>query len=503
MSRTPGLPGRWIWVALVLVLALLAALRVLAEDPRWRMGLGEGFFAHARWVVGLVVALSVGLLALVARVGSESGSQRALDRAFMMLVLSWVISSASVAAISLTESDRMAVLFRHLAYQCSVAASLNFLRATVGRRTGVERAMVLLQLLLASGLLVWGYMVPQQHASAAIAWRLTNLVAFAALFLVLCRSLLSDSRYPPWLPLGACLMGFGLGLSDMASVDDGAIQVTPMHNVYSSYLLMVWLLLTNRLGRLYAVRVERRELSENSILGGEFAHTDLDELQEPFHVRPGETELAATRRRIAQELHDGVGSQLVNMLSSLDRSVPQERAMAEALEQCLLDVKILVDDIDTSQECILDALARLRYRVQSSLDRLGIRLHWDVRDEGPLSEVCDERSRQVLRIAQEALANVMRHSRARDITFSCRYSHEAEAMVLDIADNGVGFDRHGHGDARGKGLQGMRRRADSIQAELLVRSTPGAGTIVRLLMPIDAPVRREPQLSEVSASVPF
>ena len=492
MRKTAGLPGRWIWVALILALALLAVLRVLSEDPRWRAALGEGFYAHARWVVGLVIALSVGMLALIARVVSESGSQRALDRAFMMLALSWVISTAGVAAISLTDSDKTAVLFRHLAYQLSVAASLNFLRATVGRRTRLERSLLLMQLVVGSGFLVWDYLVPQHHDGAVLGWRLINVVAFAAIFLVLCRSLLADSRYPPWLPLGACLMGFGLGLSDMASVDDWAIQVTPMHNVYSTYLLMVWLLLTNRLGRLYAVRVERRELSENSILGGEFAHTDLDELQDPFPGERSETEAAVTRRRIAQELHDGVDSQLVNLLSSLDRSVPQERSMAEALEQCLLDVKILVDDIDSSQECVLDALARLRYRVQSSLDRLGIRLHWDLRDEGPLSEVCDERSRQVLRIAQEALANVMRHSRARNVSVSCRYSHETEALVLDITDDGVGFDRHSKAQTKGKGLQGLRRRAESIQAELLVRSVHGSGTTVRLLMPIDVTVRHTP-----------
>jgi signal transduction histidine kinase len=496
MKRNQGLPGQWIWVVLVVALALLAVLRVLVEDPQWRAALGERFYAHAGWLVAMVVALSVGMLALVARVRSESGSQPALDRAFMMLVLSWVISTAGVAAISLTESGKAAVLFLHLAYQFSVAASFNFLRTTVSHRTRLERSLLLMQLLVGSGFLVWDYLVPQHHDGAVLGWRLTNVVAFAAIFLVLSRSLLADSRYPPWLPLGACLMGFGVGLSDMASVSDWAIQVTPMHNVYSSYLLMIWLLLTNRLGRLYVVRVERRELSENSILGGEFAHTDLDERRAPDDIAQGRSDAADTRRRIAQELHDGVGSQLVNILAALDRNQPHERSMADALEQCLLDVKILVDDIDSSQECVLDALARLRYRVQSSLDRLGIRLHWDLREEGPLSQVCDERSRQVLRIAQEALANVMRHSRARNVSFSCRYFYEAEAMVLDILDDGIGFDSRKVQGAGGKGLQGMRRRAESIHAELLIRSKQGSGTTVRLLLPVDAPSRHIPRVAE-------
>lgn len=503
MSKSPGLPGRWIWVLLVLVLAALTLLRVVTENHDLRLGLGEAFVTNVRSFVGLIVALAIALLALVAPAAEESGSQRALDRAFLVLVITWVISSASVVAVSLTSAEPAAVLLRNLAYQLSLAASLNFLRATVSQRTPLVRALQLGQLLIASGCLVWAHAIHPAQDWPITAWRTTNVVACTAIFLALCRSLLADTRYPPWLSLGACLMGFGIGLSDMVSANGTAVAVTVLHNVYSAYLMMVWLLLTNRLGRLYAVRIDRPPHSEHSILGDAFANTDLTGLPgaPPEPIAPVELPQApppagatAARRRIAQELHDGVGSQLVNLLASLDRREPHQRAMAEGLEQCLLDIKILVDDIDATQECVLDALARLRYRVQSSLDRLGIRLHWDLRDEVPLSVICDERSRQVLRVAQESLANVMRHARAKNVTVSCRYAPEADALVLDIADDGVGFDTRQSFSQGGKGLQGMRRRAEGMQADLLVRSFPGTGTTVRLLLPLavsaPAPVRK-------------
>src|SRR5690606_5978713 len=146
-----------------------------------------------------------------------------------------------------------------------------------------------------------------------------------------------------------------------------------------------------------------------SLLGGAFANTHLGWVaSDVAGQEEADRQVLQSRRRIAQDLHDGVGSQIVSIISSLDTRVPQQRDMASALEHCLLDVKILVDDIDETHEGVLEALGRLRYRVQHSLDRLCIVLHWEVETDGPLQRMNDDRSRQVLRVAQEALANAMR-----------------------------------------------------------------------------------------------
>lgn len=421
--------------------------------------------------------------ALALRMRRSGGSRDALDGSFMALVLSWVLSSASAAIMSLAPAAAAAAMALHLAYQFSVACAQNFLRLTVTRDTAVVGVLVWLQWALGSALLVWGFVDPGHHLLSMAAWQVVNVMGFTAVLLLLGQALLSGVEPPPWLTIGACLMGFGLGLSDMAAVDGPEISVSAMHNAFSVCLLVIWLLLTRRLDWL-PTRKTRHEKSEHSVLGGEFADTDLD--QGPLHDHSAflDGSDGGARRRIAQELHDGVGSQLVNILASLDRSVPQQRSMADALEQCLLDVKILVDDIDSTQECVLDALARLRYRVQASLDRLGIHLHWDLTDDPKLQTVCDERGRQILRITQESLANVMRHSRARNVSVCCRYSPQAQALLLDITDDGVGFDSHDPGFQQGKGLQGMRRRAASVQADLLVRSLPRVGTSIRVVLPL-------------------
>jgi signal transduction histidine kinase len=375
-------------------------------------------------------------------------------------------------------------MFRHMAYQLAVAATLNFLRTCMSYPPKLVRSLILTQLAFGAALLVWGNLIPLASAWTVDVWRIINVLGFTAVFLTLTHALLSDSRHPPWMALGACLMGFGLGLSDMAAVDRLSIPVSPMHSVFSAYLLMVWLLLSNRLGRYFVVPIEGGTRSDNSILGGEFAHTDLiEEFTEAGHVQ-GASEVGMVQRRIAQDLHDGVGSQLVSILASLDRKVPQQQHMALALEECLLDVKMLSDGIDGEPECVLDALARLRYRVQPSLDRLGIALNWDLNACPVLEGLRDERVRQVLRIAQEALANVMRHSHAKSVEVGCVYMPEVEALLLAISDDGVGIEASKRAGRSGKGLKGMRRRAESIGADLEISSPLGRGASIRLVVPL-------------------
>ncbi|OGB18874.1 MAG: hypothetical protein A3B67_15705 [Burkholderiales bacterium RIFCSPHIGHO2_02_FULL_66_10] len=178
-----------------------------------------------------------------------------------------------------------------------------------------------------------------------------------------------------------------------------------------------------------------------------------------------------------------MGSQIVSLLSALDRSVPQQREMASALEQCLVDIKLLVDAIEDQGESVIDSLGRLRYRVQHALDQLGIRMVWAVDVDGPLELVCHERSRQVLRITQECLANVMRHSHATTVWVSCRYLPEPNALFLSIRDDGRGLEQ-GQGAGVGNGLAGMQRRASAMGARLDIVGEPGQGTCVELTLPL-------------------
>jgi signal transduction histidine kinase len=91
---------------------------------------------------------------------------------------------------------------------------------------------------------------------------------------------------------------------------------------------------------------------------------------------------------------------------------------------------------------------------------------------------------EVLRIAQEALANAVRHSEAACVALNLRY-HPNE-LTLTICDNGMGFQTTDTTlPAKGHfGLQGMRERADQIGGMLRVESSPESGTTVTLTVPL-------------------
>jgi signal transduction histidine kinase len=157
--------------------------------------------------------------------------------------------------------------------------------------------------------------------------------------------------------------------------------------------------------------------------------------------------------------------------------------MASALEQCLVDIKLLVDAIEDRGESVIDSLARLRYRVQQALDQMGIRMVWAVDVDGPLEQVCHERSRQVLRITQECLANVMRHSKAATVWVTCCFLPERQALFLSIRDDGQGL-KQDEGAGAGNGLAGMRRRASAMGGSLEIVGENGQGTRVELTLPL-------------------
>jgi two-component system nitrate/nitrite sensor histidine kinase NarX len=88
---------------------------------------------------------------------------------------------------------------------------------------------------------------------------------------------------------------------------------------------------------------------------------------------------------------------------------------------------------------------------------------------------------QVIRIVQEALTNIRKHAQACTVSISAT-EREGEALI-EVRDNGIGFSLEDIKTSQ-YGLRSMRERAESIDADFQVTSTPGSGTTVRLQVPI-------------------
>jgi PAS domain S-box-containing protein len=187
----------------------------------------------------------------------------------------------------------------------------------------------------------------------------------------------------------------------------------------------------------------------------------------------------AERRRVARELHDGVLQDLGAtklLLEAQRRRAPSAEVdqVLQRLRQSLDDIRAVVDDLRTPDATLSlqDAIAaHARVMTAQSPIALDLQLqptavvNWAVRD--------------LYRIAQEAIGNVVRH--ARPAHLQIHLSSDNGDTTLQIADDGAGFQVDT--PRVGNGLLGIRERAASLGAELEIGSAPGCGTTVRVVVP--------------------
>jgi two-component system sensor histidine kinase DegS len=203
----------------------------------------------------------------------------------------------------------------------------------------------------------------------------------------------------------------------------------------------------------------------------------------------------AERLRLAQEIHDGPAQALSNAIFQveyIERVADTDLRLAKAelhtlrdvLRRDLGDVRSFMSQL---RPPVLDELG-LDGAIQDTIDIVSSATGVAITAElGAPSEALSDADRTVvLRVAQEALQNVRKHAIASHVTVRTR--QEVGAWVLEVADDGRGFDV-GDVAARGRrnfGLQFMHERAELIGARLDVRSRPGDGTVVRLAIPARA-----------------
>ncbi len=125
-------------------------------------------------------------------------------------------------------------------------------------------------------------------------------------------------------------------------------------------------------------------------------------------------------------------------------------------------------------------LATLRARLGQRLDAAGIQLDWRVQDLPPLAWLGPSEALQVMRIVQEALANVVKHARARRVRLTAE--QVGEQIELCIGDDGEGFDTSA--PRPGRGLHLLAKRAVEIGGDLSIESAPGSGTTLRLRLDV-------------------
>ncbi len=201
--------------------------------------------------------------------------------------------------------------------------------------------------------------------------------------------------------------------------------------------------------------------------------------------------LLEERERIAMDLHDGIIQSIYAVGLNLERCAelvrddtrevgPQLERAVDDLNDVIRGIRIYISNLRPSsfdgkglRETIADAVKLLN--INSSIEV-------EVIEEGPHGELSLEQVAQLSHIAQEALANVIKHARASAV--SVRLLSKDHSLVLSIQDNGVGFNPQMVEPTAGQGLRNMAERVRVLRGIFSVKSAQGSGTEVAVEIPL-------------------
>lgn len=225
----------------------------------------------------------------------------------------------------------------------------------------------------------------------------------------------------------------------------------------------------------------------------------LMETQEELALSQHEAGVVAERQRLAHEIHDTVAqglSSIQMLLHAAEREInadnPQEAiqriqqarsASSENLSEARAMIAALQPPSLAEEKNLHSALVRLAESFGAAGEVL-----IDVSSEGDASHLPMRVEAALLRIAQGAVGNVVKHSGATKCRITVTY--EPEEIRLDVVDNGKGFDPDSIPKDRTElghvGLAAMRRRADELGGELTIESAPGGPTAVSAVFQLES-----------------
>jgi signal transduction histidine kinase len=190
---------------------------------------------------------------------------------------------------------------------------------------------------------------------------------------------------------------------------------------------------------------------------------------------------ADERRRVARDLHDGLAQDLAfiaSMGDQVQRGRVDERQLGwlgDAAKRAMAESRSLIEALTTPEDAPLEE--QLRQVAGQAAARAGVEVELDV--AGPV-EAGPAVRQALVRIVREAVTNAARHSGCAKIRVEVADEPVLRARVVDDGD---GFDVSAAAASGRFGLTSMRERARALGGELHVRSAPGRGTVVELVVP--------------------
>jgi signal transduction histidine kinase len=195
------------------------------------------------------------------------------------------------------------------------------------------------------------------------------------------------------------------------------------------------------------------------------------------------------RKRISRELHDGTGQGLMvlrlylGLLGAGQLDVEGQEKVREALgllDHTIEDLRRIIGRLSPQTLERLGLLPAIRKEVRELSRNSGIKA--EVALPRALPQLDKELELALYRSVQEALHNIAKHSRAKNVRIFLE--PDDNSLKLLVEDDGIGFTRKKTSQSNGFGLWGMRERINALGGKLRVRTELGKGTQVRITLPL-------------------
>jgi len=183
------------------------------------------------------------------------------------------------------------------------------------------------------------------------------------------------------------------------------------------------------------------------------------------------------RARIARDIHDNIGAQLLSALHS-----PEGGRRDEVLRETLADLRHVINNASNPGCSGQEALADLRHETAERLLAGGVALDWRFEGDNGIEELPARVVHSLRPVIRETISNILKHAQARQVRVT--FHRNQEALEVALEDDGVGFD--GAGATSGNGLGNMEARMAALNGRIERSSgSGGKGARVALRLPLD------------------
>lgn len=233
-------------------------------------------------------------------------------------------------------------------------------------------------------------------------------------------------------------------------------------------------------------------------LHGHATDVPVENLRSQYEQQIREAARQEERHHLARELHDAIKQQIFSINTSAAAAQAHMGTDDEATRVALEQVRASAREAMAEMDAMLDQLRAAPLDAAGLVDvlarqcealkfRTGAAVEFVHQSVPSVDTVGPGAYQAMCRVAQEALANISRHARATSVY--CVLNSTGRAFVLEVRDNGVGFDQEAV--RSGMGLANMRARAHECGGTLSIESGPAGGTVICCELPLAQSADRE------------